>query len=75
MPAYLFFFSICSRRSFLTVVFGFPEEVMLAEENKNAGPSALDGKSAEISVFPRFIVAHFPSALLTLLYIAAAETV
>uniref|UniRef100_A0A671YKP7 Calcium voltage-gated channel subunit alpha1 E n=1 Tax=Sparus aurata TaxID=8175 RepID=A0A671YKP7_SPAAU len=24
------------------------EEVMLAEENKNAGPSALDGKSAEI---------------------------
>lgn len=36
--------------------FGFPEEVMLAEENKNAGPSALDGKSAEIFVCPRLIV-------------------
>lgn len=29
---------------------------MLAEENKNAGPSALDGKSAEILVFPGIIV-------------------
>lgn len=29
---------------------------MLAEENKNAGPSALDGKSAEFFVFPDFIV-------------------
>uniref|UniRef100_A0A8C4IPW6 Calcium channel, voltage-dependent, R type, alpha 1E subunit a n=1 Tax=Dicentrarchus labrax TaxID=13489 RepID=A0A8C4IPW6_DICLA len=34
------------------------EEVMLAEENKNAGPSALDGKSAEIFVFSWFHSAH-----------------
>lgn len=33
----------------------FAEEVMLAEENKNAGPSALDGKSAEISIIHRLI--------------------
>lgn len=33
----------------------FAEEVMLAEENKNAGPSALDGKSAEISMFHSLI--------------------
>lgn len=31
---------------------------MLAEENKNAGPSALDGKPAEISLLPLF---HFAS--------------
>lgn len=36
--------------------FCFTEEVMLAEENKNPGPSALDGKSAEILDFPGFIV-------------------
>lgn len=29
----------------------FPEEVMLAEENKNPGPSALDGKSAFLRFF------------------------
>uniref|UniRef100_A0A8C4IND6 Voltage-dependent calcium channel type A subunit alpha-1 n=1 Tax=Dicentrarchus labrax TaxID=13489 RepID=A0A8C4IND6_DICLA len=45
------------------------EEVMLAEENKNAGPSALDGKSAEIFVFSWFHSAHCLSAILTLLYI------
>lgn len=38
--------------------FGFAEEVMLAEENKNAGPSALDGKPAQISFLPWF---HFAS--------------
>lgn len=31
---------------------------MLAEENKNVGPSALDGKPAEISPLPLF---HFAS--------------
>lgn len=31
--------------------FSFIEEVMLAEENKNPGPSALDGKSTGIFVF------------------------
>lgn len=33
----------------------FAEEVMLAEENKNAGPSALDGKSAEIFIIHSLI--------------------
>uniref|UniRef100_A0A669C7T6 Voltage-dependent calcium channel type A subunit alpha-1 n=1 Tax=Oreochromis niloticus TaxID=8128 RepID=A0A669C7T6_ORENI len=32
------------------------EEVMLAEENKNPGPSALDGKSTGIFVFPAIAV-------------------
>lgn len=40
---------------------------MLAEENKNAGPSALDGKPAEIFVFLGFIVHLY--AFLTLLFI------
>lgn len=40
---------------------------MLAEENKNAGPSALDGKPAENFVFPGFI-AHL-YAVSTLLFI------
>lgn len=40
---------------------------MLAEENKNAGPSALDGKPVEIFVFPGFIVHLY--AFLTLLFI------
>lgn len=29
---------------FKMYVFNFAEEVMLAEENKNSGPSALDGE-------------------------------
>lgn len=36
--------------------FFFIEEVMLAEENKNPGPSALDGKSTGIFVFPAIAV-------------------
>lgn len=36
--------------------FFFIEEVMLAEENKNPGPSALDGKSTGIFVFPAILV-------------------
>lgn len=35
---------------------------MLAEENKNAGPSALDGKPTDISLLPRF---HFASLCFT----------
>lgn len=33
----------------------FAEEVMLAEENKNAGPSALDGETAEIYIIHSLI--------------------
>lgn len=40
---------------------------MLAEENKNAGPSALDGKSTENLVFPHFTVHLY--AFVTLLFI------
>ena len=40
---------------------------MLAEENKNAGPSALDGKSAAICVCLVYIVHLY--AFLTLLFI------
>lgn len=42
---------VCAASCF-SVVLCFAEEVMLAEENKNAGPSALDGKPAEISQPP-----------------------
>lgn len=48
--------------------FCFPEEVMLAEENKNPGPSALDGK--RFFTFPSFTeYIHYLSSSLILLYI------
>lgn len=45
---------------------------MLAEENKNAGPSALDGKPAEILIFPGFIVHLY--AFLTLLFMLSLSS-
>lgn len=45
----------------------FAEEVMLAEENKNAGPSALDGKSAEISIICSLIF-HLDASVVLLSY-------
>lgn len=42
---------------------------MLAEENKNAGPSALDGKSAEISLFHSFIF-HLDAFVVLLWFIS-----
>lgn len=45
---------------------------MLAEENKNAGPSALDGKPAEIFIFPGFIVHLY--AFLTLLFMLSLSS-
>lgn len=41
---------------------------MLAEENKNAGPSALDGKSAEISIV-HTLVFHLDASVLLLFLI------
>lgn len=50
------------------MLYVFAEEVMLAEENKNAGPSALDGKSAEIYLFHGFIF-HLDAFVVRLLLI------
>lgn len=50
------------------MLYVFAEEVMLAEENKNAGPSALDGKSAESSLFHSFIF-HLDAFVVLLLLI------
>lgn len=51
------------------MLYVFAEEVMLAEENKNAGPSALDGKSAEISLFHSFIF-HLDAFVVLLWFIS-----
>lgn len=52
MSVYLFPSEPLSAAHFLSgLTFCFPEEVMLAEENKNSGNSALDGKSTTIFVF------------------------
>lgn len=43
-------------------VFSFAEEVMLAEENKNSGPSALDGEMFDVVFlfgFPTYGVGYF----------------
>lgn len=49
------------------------EEVMLAEENKNAGPSALDGKSAEISIICSLIF-HLGAFVVPLFYSVWLQT-
>lgn len=51
----------------------FAEEVMLAEENKNAGPSALDGKSAEICIIHSLIF-HLDAFVLLLFYSVHLQT-
>lgn len=47
----VFQFIVCAQLKIQIRFFYFAEEVMLAEENKNSGPSALDGEMFDLCCF------------------------